>query len=112
LTWRDDAAYLIVGGLRGLCGSLAIYLAKCGAKRLAVVSRSGYNDDKSRGVVKQINALGANIDLLTADITNAEDLEAALTKASAPIAGIIQGAMVLRVCSPSDSPQQYDFQVN
>ncbi|KAI0970609.1 PKSKA1 [Xylaria arbuscula] len=96
LTWRDDAAYLIVGGLRGLCGSLAIYLAKCGAKRLAVVSRSGYNDDKSRGVVKQINALGANIDLLTADITNAEDLEATLTKASAPIAGIIQGAMVLR----------------
>lgn len=94
---RDDVCYLIVGGLRGLCGSLAIYLAKSGAKQLAVISRSGHDDDKSRGIIKQINSLGSHIDLLTADITCAEDVEAAFLKTSMPIAGIIQGAMVLRV---------------
>ncbi|KAH6612780.1 PKSKA1, partial [Chaetomium sp. MPI-SDFR-AT-0129] len=96
LTLRDDGSYLIVGGLRGLCGSLAIYLAKSGAKHLAVMSRSGYNDDKSRYVVKQVTALGAHIDLLTADVTNAAQVDAAFRQTKAPITGIIQGAMVLR----------------
>ncbi|KAI0552402.1 PKSKA1 [Xylaria curta] len=96
LPLRHDACYLIVGGLKGLCGSLAIYLAKSGAKQLAVISRSGHDDDKSRGIIKQINALGSCIDLLTADITCAEDVEAAFRRTSVPIAGIIQGAMVLR----------------
>ncbi|KAI1178918.1 PKSKA1 [Nemania sp. FL0916] len=96
LALRSDACYLIVGGLRGLCGSLAIYLAKSGAKQLAVVSRSGHNDEKSRSIIKQINAVGSHIDLLTADITCAGEVEAAFRMSSAPIAGIIQGAMVLR----------------
>ncbi|KAI1748153.1 PKSKA1 [Xylaria castorea] len=96
LPLRYDACYLIVGGLKGLCGSLAVYLAKSGAKQLAVISRSGHDDDKSRGIIRQINALGSHIDLITADITCAEDVEAAFRKTSVPIAGIIQGAMVLR----------------
>ncbi|GIZ44216.1 hypothetical protein CKM354_000742000 [Cercospora kikuchii] len=96
LRFRDDGCYLIVGGLRGLCGSLAVYLAKSGARRLAVMSRSGYADDKSRGVLKQIAALGAHIDLLTADVTKSEDVRRAFAETTVPIAGIIQGAMVLR----------------
>ncbi|GAP90164.1 putative acyl transferase acyl hydrolase lysophospholipase [Rosellinia necatrix] len=96
LKLRHDACYLIVGGLRGLCGTLAIYLAKSGAKQLAVLSRSGHDDDKSRGIIKQIKALGSHIDLLTGDITHVGEVEAAFRKSSAPIAGIIQGAMVLR----------------
>ncbi|ROT38157.1 hypothetical protein SODALDRAFT_360496 [Sodiomyces alkalinus F11] len=92
----EDKSYLIVGGLRGLCGSLAIYLAKAGARHISVMARSGYGDEKSRGVVKQIKALGAHIDLLTADVTNAEDVERAFQETKVPIGGIIQGAMVLR----------------
>ncbi|THC92577.1 hypothetical protein EYZ11_007940 [Aspergillus tanneri] len=96
LRLRDNGSYLIVGGLRGLCGSLAIYLAKVGVKNIAVVSRSGHTDEKSRAVVKQVNALGAHIDLLTADVTNAADVERAFKETVVPVAGIIQGAMVLR----------------
>jgi NAD(P)-dependent dehydrogenase (short-subunit alcohol dehydrogenase family) len=95
--FREDRSYLIVGGLRGLCGSLAVYMAMSGAKHLAVMSRSGYADDRSRGVIKQINALGAHIDLLTADVTVASDVERAFRQTIVPIGGIIQGAMVLRV---------------
>ncbi|KAJ2981691.1 hypothetical protein NUW58_g6624 [Xylaria curta] len=93
---RADGCYLIVGGLRGLCGGLAIYLAQQGAKHLAIMSRSGHTDQKSKYVVKQINALGAHIDLLTADVTNAEQVKQAMQQTSAPIVGIIQGAMLLR----------------
>ena len=103
LRLRKNACYLIVGGLRGLCGSLAIYLAKSGAKNLAVMSRSGYADEKSRSIIKQINTLGAHIDLLTADVTIAMDVEKAFQQTIVPIAGIIQGAMVLRVSLASSS---------
>ncbi|KAF2188519.1 PKSKA1 [Zopfia rhizophila CBS 207.26] len=57
LPFCNDGCYLIVGGLRGLCGSLAVYLARQGAKNLAVMSRSGHADQKSQGIVKQINGL-------------------------------------------------------
>lgn len=94
---RSDACYLIVGGLKGLCASLAVYLAKCGAKHLAVISRSGHTDEKSQGVVREIQALGCEIDLLSGDVSIKDDVEKAFRQTTVPIAGIIQGAMVLRV---------------
>ncbi|RYP61239.1 hypothetical protein DL771_010199 [Monosporascus sp. 5C6A] len=93
---RSDVCYLIVGGLKGLCGSLAVYLAKSGAKHLAVISRSGHSDQRSQGIVREINALGAQIDLLTADVCSAKDVERAFEQTTIRIGGIIQGAMVLR----------------
>ncbi|KAJ5321623.1 polyketide synthase [Penicillium brevicompactum] len=44
LALRGDASYLIVGGLKGLCGNLAIHMAQHGAKRIIVLSRSGIED--------------------------------------------------------------------
>lgn len=61
------------------------------------MSRSGYADEKSKYVIKQINALGAHIDLLTADVTIAAQVNEAMQQTSVPIISIIQGAMVLRV---------------
>ncbi|KAL5454073.1 hypothetical protein PMIN06_005174 [Paraphaeosphaeria minitans] len=96
---RTDGSYLIVSSLRGLCGGLAIYLAQQGAKHLAVMSRSGYADEKSRLVIKQIEALGCQIDLLIADVTDAEAVTKAMRQTTVPVVGVIQGAMVLRVGS-------------
>jgi hypothetical protein len=62
--------------------------------------RSGYADDKSRYVIKQVTALGCHIDLLIADVTKQADVTEAMRQTTVPIVGIIQGAMVLRV-SPS-----------
>lgn len=61
------------------------------------MSRSGHTDEKSRRVIKQINALGAHIDLLTGDVTVASAVKEAMQQTRVPIVGIIQGAMVLRV---------------
>lgn len=61
------------------------------------MSRSGYADDKSKYVIKQITALGCHIDLLVGDVTKPEDVTKAMQSTTVPIVGVIQGAMVLRV---------------
>ncbi|KAI0502950.1 reducing type I polyketide synthase [Xylaria bambusicola] len=92
---RDDVCYLIVGGLRGLCSTLAISLAKNGAKHLAVLSRSAQNDERSRLAMARVRGLGCEVSMIRGDITNVDDVRAAFKATTAPIAGIIQGAMVL-----------------
>lgn len=47
LNFKANVSYLIIGGLKGLCGSLALYMGRCGVKYLVVMSRSGYADGKS-----------------------------------------------------------------
>jgi NAD(P)-dependent dehydrogenase (short-subunit alcohol dehydrogenase family) len=80
---------LIFGGLKGLCASLAVYLAKCGAKHLAVISRSGYTEKKSQGVVREIRALGRQVDLLSANVSVISDVEKAFSQSTGSIGGII-----------------------
>jgi acyl transferase domain-containing protein/NADPH:quinone reductase-like Zn-dependent oxidoreductase len=96
LHFRDDRSYLIVGGLKGLCGSLAVYLARNGAKYIAIMARSGYDDERSHAVLRDLYALGATPILITGDVSKMDDVRQGLQSASPPIGGIIQGAMVLR----------------
>ncbi|KAK8135399.1 PKSKA1 [Apiospora sp. TS-2023a] len=94
--FRPDATYLLVGGLKGICGSLAVDFAKKGAKHLAALSRSDYDDPQSQIVLRQLQDLGCQIDLLRGDITKVEDVRRVFAETTVPVAGIIQGAMVLR----------------
>ena len=97
LELRDDISYLIVGGLKGLCGSLAIYMARLGAKHLVVMSRSGADDETSQGILHNIYNQDCQVDLIKGDVSSLDDVRRAFKGASVPISGIIQGAMVLRV---------------
>lgn len=103
LSLKPNAAYLIIGGLKGLCGSLAIQLAKRGAKHIIAMARSGYSDDISQATIKSILSEGAEIQLAIGDVSNLEDVQKVFQESKVPIAGIIQGAMVLRVSSPIPS---------
>ncbi|KAL8903529.1 MAG: hypothetical protein Q9207_003863 [Kuettlingeria erythrocarpa] len=96
LQLSDDKAYIIVGGLKGLCGSLAVYLARLGARHLVVLSRSGYSDAKSQAVTANLHSLGVSTQLVQGDVSNAEDVRSMFQMAAKPIGGVIQGAMVLR----------------
>ena len=89
--------YLIIGGLKGLCGSLAIYLARRGARNLMIMSRSGYDDPKSEAVLQNLSALNVRTQLVVGDVSCLKDVEKAFGTASCPVAGVILGAMVLRV---------------
>ena len=97
LTLRADLSYLIVGGLKGLCGSLALYMARCGARYLVIMSRSGYADDKSQRILTNLYAMECHLDLIVGDVAESHDVEEAYKQAARPIGGVIQGAMVLQV---------------
>jgi NAD(P)-dependent dehydrogenase (short-subunit alcohol dehydrogenase family) len=83
--------------LKGLCGSLAIQLARNGAKHIVILARSGYDDKMSQAAIHNINAEGCQVDLMKGDVSVLEDVRRVFREATVPIGGVIQGAMVLRV---------------
>ena len=97
LPLRSDVSYLIIGGLKGLCGSLAVYMARHGAKHIVAMSRSGYEDKTSQRVLNDLYNEGCQVDLAIGDVSNLGDVQRAFQEATVPVGGIIQGAMVLRV---------------
>ncbi|KAL5323307.1 hypothetical protein ACEPPN_007841 [Leptodophora sp. 'Broadleaf-Isolate-01'] len=78
LLLRDDVSYLIVGGLKGLCGSLAVYMAQHGAKHIISMSRS------------------CQVHEAKGDVSDIDHVRKAFKSAEYKIGGLIQGAMVLR----------------
>ncbi|OOF94993.1 hypothetical protein ASPCADRAFT_171425 [Aspergillus carbonarius ITEM 5010] len=93
---RGNTGYLIVGGLRGVCGSIATHLAWRGARHIVVMSRSGINDARSEAIVTQCQSLGCKIYDSQGDVTRINDVHRAFTRAPVPIGGVIHGAMILR----------------
>ncbi|KAM0133546.1 hypothetical protein ACHAO1_006203 [Botrytis cinerea] len=96
LNLRSDASYLIVGGLKGLCGSLAIHMARHGAKHIIACSRSGISDVASQKIVKNCLAYGCEVVDAQGDAASASFMSKVFKETSPRIAGIIQGAMILR----------------
>ncbi|KAK8135250.1 beta-ketoacyl synthase domain-containing protein [Apiospora sp. TS-2023a] len=97
LRLRSDVAYLLVGGLKGLCGSLAIHMARSGARNIIVCCRSGIADPVSRKVERDCRSYGCEVSEAKGDITNKEFVRSLFSLPyPGPIAGVIQGAMVLR----------------
>lgn len=100
LRLRPDVSYLLVGGLKGLCGSLAVQLARRGAKHLVVLARSGYADAASQATIANIESEGCHVQLMVGDVSKVEDVRRVFNEAEPRVAGVIQGAMVLRVSPP------------
>lgn len=96
LQLRSDVSYLIVGGLKGACGTLAIHMAQYGAKHLIISSRSGINDEASARIVDSCNFYGCQVTEAKGDVGNIESVRQLFKSATPRIAGVIQGAMVLR----------------
>ncbi|KAK5631716.1 hypothetical protein RRF57_007430 [Xylaria bambusicola] len=96
LEFDPNAAYLIVGGLKGLCGSLAIHMAQCRARFLTIMSRSGIDDAHSQSVLRQLRALDVTVDVFKGDVCDSEDVLALFQSQTRQVKGVVQGAMVLR----------------
>ncbi|KAH7629517.1 putative polyketide synthase [Sordaria sp. MPI-SDFR-AT-0083] len=98
LQLRENASYLIIGGLKGLCGSLAIHMARHGAKHIISCSRSGTSDAASSRIIKGCSAYGCAVTEAKGDVTSSSFVRSLFKqhRGGWRIAGIIQGAMVLR----------------
>lgn len=101
---RPYKTYLLVGLTRDLGQSLCRLFIKHGARNIVLVSRKPNMTPRWRD---ELNAAGANIQIESLDVTNLEAVlafKAKLELTMPPVAGIVNGAMVLddRVFSEMD----------
>ncbi|KAI1361469.1 hypothetical protein F5Y08DRAFT_17956 [Xylaria arbuscula] len=97
LELRPDVSYLIVGGLKGLCGSLAVHMARHGARHIISMSRSGIDDEASARAVRNCASYGCEIHEAKGDVSDPDFVLSVFRSSTTPrIAGVIQAAMVLR----------------
>ena len=100
--WRPDGAYLITGGTRGLGMALAKHLVRAGVRRLALVGRTridrdAQHDEGSRAArtlldVAELEAAGAEVLLLAADVGQPDELRETLRRSREHF-GALHGVM-------------------
>ena len=99
LALKDDATYVLVGGLGGLGRGLAPYMAEHGAKHLAFFSRTEEVPPAAQKVLDQLKEMEVDARVYVADVTDADNLKKVVARINTempPIKGVVQGAMVLR----------------
>ena len=93
---RDDATYLITGGLGTLGMRAATWLAQRGARHLLLVGRSEPGED-ARPVIAELRAQGVHVELVAADIAHADGLRRVADRCDSmpTLRGVIHAAGVL-----------------
>lgn len=114
-SFSSEETYLITGGLGGIGQVLAKYLVNHGVRHLVLVSRSGLPDRqnwvscKQKGekkeqilCVEELEKIGAEVTILTADVKNSTELQQAMDKLNFerfPLKGVIHAASGFGTCS-------------
>ncbi|KAL9076681.1 MAG: hypothetical protein Q9157_003571 [Trypethelium eluteriae] len=93
---RDDASYLLVGGLGGLGQAIAVWMAEAGCREIIFLSRSAKNDERYSAFVQELSAIGCTAIMVQGSVVDAAAVETAISYATKPVRGIIQASMVLR----------------
>jgi len=96
--FRPNASYLITGGAGGFGLEVAKWLARQGARRLVLLSRSGPPDDAARAELAQLRAAGVTVQEVRGDVTLWADVERVVREIQAgpaPLAGVVHSAMAL-----------------
>ena len=95
--WRADGTYLITGGLGGLGILMAQWLVGQGVRHLALIGRRAPSKDTQQ-TIDRLEKLGAQILVLSADVTRREDVASVLAKIEGtmpPLRGVIHSAAVI-----------------
>ena len=99
LPLRQDATYLLTGGLTGFGLATAKWLADCGARHLVLAGRRGAATPGAAETLDELVGAGVTIEAVACDVANRASVAALVErfgKDLPPLAGIIHGAMVLR----------------
>lgn len=95
LALRDDATYLVTGGLGSIGLEIAGHLAAHGAKHLVLTSRRSPSDAAQLRIDALREQHGSEIRVVAADVANADDVARLLATVQAelpPLAGIVHAA--------------------
>jgi acyl transferase domain-containing protein/D-arabinose 1-dehydrogenase-like Zn-dependent alcohol dehydrogenase/acyl carrier protein len=95
LRLRDDATYLVTGGLGSIGLEIAGYLAAHGAKHLVLTSRRAPSDAAQQRIDALREQHGCEFRVVAADVADAHDVARLLATVQAelpPLAGIVHGA--------------------
>src|SRR5262249_28825014 len=95
---REDASYLITGGLGGFGLSTARWLVEQGARNLVLVGRTGASTVEATQAVEELRKSGAEVLVAQADVSRSEQFAAVLAQVAAsmpPLRGVVHAAMVL-----------------
>ena len=95
LQLRDDATYLVTGGLGSIGLEIAGYLAAHGAKHLVLTSRRAPSDAAQQRIDALGEQHGCKVRVFAADVADAHDVARLLATVAAelpPLAGIIHAA--------------------
>ncbi len=93
---RDDATYLIAGGLGGVGLAIAGWMADRGARSIVLTGRRAPSTEAEARIAK-IRKDGVDVRVIAADISQAQDVAELFSSISAmrPLRGIVHAAAVL-----------------
>ncbi|TDH56817.1 SDR family NAD(P)-dependent oxidoreductase [Mycobacterium eburneum] len=95
LALRDDATYLVTGGLGSLGLEIAGYLAAHGARQLVLTSRRAPSEAAQRRIDALRDQHGCDVRVVAADVADADDVARLLATVRSelpPLAGIVHAA--------------------
>lgn len=96
LQFRNDVAYLIVGGVGGLGRAVSTYMAENGARHFIYLSRSAGSHGPHKDFFSELTVQGCTVQAFSGDIAKEADVLTVFASAEHPIAGVLQLAMVLQ----------------
>ncbi|NEY36682.1 SDR family NAD(P)-dependent oxidoreductase, partial [Streptomyces sp. PRKS01-65] len=110
-SWSPRGTVLITGGTGGLGAHLARWLAKEGAERLLLLSRSGDRAEGAAELAREIEALGTAVELVACDVTDRDALAGVIgaVPAEQPLTAVFHAAGVSGYADLGDiSPEHLD----
>ncbi|KAL1970796.1 hypothetical protein VTN77DRAFT_2630 [Rasamsonia byssochlamydoides] len=98
-TFKENASYIIVGGLGGLGRSISRWMVDRGAKNVIFLSRSGAANPEAANFVDELRREGVNVVVFACDVSKLSQLAKVVESCAEqlpPIRGIIHAGMVLQ----------------
>lgn len=96
--FRPEVTYLITGGFGGFGLETAQWMAKRGARHLALVGRRGAAEEHAKAAVQSLEAQGVNVLAMAADMSDKTQVEETLAQIAhqfPPLKGVFHAAGVL-----------------
>ncbi|TGJ85285.1 hypothetical protein E0Z10_g3506 [Xylaria hypoxylon] len=93
--FHPDKTYLLVGCLGGLGRSISKWMVSRGARSLVFFGRSGLKSQEAKMLVSDLLGQGADVKVVSGDVSKLSDVDKAILHAPFPIGGVIHAAMGL-----------------